>query len=202
MRRELILTALIFTVLGFLAGHVYTRQALESQTNPSPQPVINPEAAPASTDMEANLPPGHPPINTEEMIHSLRQAAEQNPKDARAAVALANALVDARRFDDAVFWYKRGLALDPKDQNARTDLGSVYYNLTRYDEAIAEFERTLALNPTHAQALYNLAVVKLNGKHDVAGAREALQRLERAHPEFPPLAELKQSLEQASAARR
>lgn len=200
MRRELILTALIFTVLGFLAGHVYTRQSYPS-TAPLVAPALtNPESPPASTEM-AGLPPGHPPINTNELLGSLRQAAEQNPNDARAAAALANGLFDARRFEEAVFWYKRALALDAKDLNARTDLGSAYYNLNRHDEAIAEFERVLALDATHAQALYNLAVVKLNGKRDVVGARAALARLERAHPNFPPLAELKQSVEQAARAR-
>ena len=196
MRRELILTAIIFTVLGFLAGHVYTRQTQRAPATPAASSTPNPEEPTASVDSQTGLPPGHPPINATEMVNSLKQAA-QNPEDKRAALELANALYDARRFDEAVFWYKRALALDPKDVNARTDLGSAYYNLKRYDEAIAEFERSLAFDPTHAQTLYNLVVVKLNGKQDIAGAQEALARLERAHPDFPMLADLKQSLAQA-----
>ena len=136
------------------------------------------------------------------MINSLKQAAEKNPADKQAALELANALFDARRFDEAVFWYRRVLALDPKDINARTDLGTAYYNLNRHDEAIAEFERTLQLDPTHPQTLYNLVVVKLNGKRDIAGAQEAFARLERAHPDFPMLVDLKQLLAQARQARR
>lgn len=202
MRRELVLTAIIFTVLGFLAGHVYTRQAIRTPVAPSSSSTLNPEEPAASGDAEAGLPPGHPPINTAEMVNSLKQAAEKNPGDKRAALELANALYDARRFDESVFWYRRVLALDPKDINARTDLGSAYYNLNRHDEAIAEFERSLQLDPTHPQTLYNLVVVKLNGKRDIAGAQEAFARLERAHPEFPMLADLKRSLAQARQARR
>ncbi|MBI4467494.1 MAG: tetratricopeptide repeat protein [Acidobacteria bacterium] len=190
MRRDLLITALIFTAVGFVAGVIYTRHSPGANL---PTALVQPPLAAAS---DPELPEGHPPLNVAERWGALRQQAEADPKDPRAASELANFLYDIERWEDAIFWYRRVLALDPRNTDARTDLGTCYYNLGRYDEAIAEFNRSLELEPDKPQALYNLAMARLRGKQDRAGARQAYERLRRSHPNFAGLETLAQLLEE------
>lgn len=189
MRRDLLITALIFTAVGFIGGYIYSQH-----TAPSSSRASGP-ASLAMLEADAGLPEGHPPIDVAQRWRALQEQADANPNDPRAAVELANFLYDIERWEDATFWYKRALALEPKNTDARTDLATCYYNLRRYDEAIAEYEAVLALEPNKPQALYGLALARLNGKQDAAGARRLYEQLRRAHPDFPWNDDLAQRLE-------
>jgi len=194
VRRDLLITALIFTAVGFVGGVVYRDYA---PGRPSTALVQTPAAA-MSPEAEAALPEGHPPLNIAEQWNRLQQQAEANPKDAGAALELANFLFDVGRWDDAVRWYRRALELDPKNTDARTDLGTCYFNLARFDEAIAEFNLVLELQPNKPEALYNLAMARLR-QQDPAGARRAYDQLRRNHPNFPGLPQLARMLEESPA---
>lgn len=195
MRRDLLVTALIFTVIGFIAGMIYSR---ETRGGSSLSPQL---PAQATTASEASLPEGHPPIDLAERWRALQQQAEDNPRDPRAAVELANFLFDIERWDDAIFWYRRTLELEPQNTDARTDLGTCYYNRARYDEAIAEYTQALEHEPGKPQALYGLAMAGLRGKQDRAGARRILEQLRRSHPEFPGVELLAEELGEGRANR-
>lgn len=190
MRRDLLITALIFTVVGFIAGIVYDRQTGGGGL------CTPPAQSPVSQASEPTLPQGHPPLDVAQRWQTLQQQAEANPRDARAAFELANFLYDSERWEDAIVWYRRGIELQPKNTDARTDLATCYYNLGRYDEAIADYSRALKLEPNKPQALYGLAMARLRGKQDTAGARQAYEQLRRSHPDFPGLPTLAQQLEQ------
>ncbi|MFQ5724415.1 MAG: tetratricopeptide repeat protein [Terriglobia bacterium] len=184
MRRDLLVTALVFMVVGFVAGWVYTRQTA---------PPLPRQPPPAS--VETDLPEGHPPLDVAERWRVLQEQAEADPDNPRAAVALANFLYDLGRWDQAVPWYHHALELEPTDTDVRTALGTCYFNLERYDEALAEFDRVLEIEPDKPQALFNLAVTRLRGKQDPAGARRVYERLRRAHPDYEGLQALARLLE-------
>lgn len=188
MRRDLLITALIFTAVGFVAGIVYSHQTGAGSLRPAPPPSA---ASPAG---DPTLPQGHPPLDVAQRWQTLQQQAEANPRDARAALELANFLYDLERWDQAVTWYQRALELDPKNTDARTDLATCYYNLGRYDEAIAAYNQALKLERDKPQALYGLAMARLRGKQDTAGARQAYEQLRRSHPDFPGLPTLAEQL--------
>ncbi|MBI2955951.1 MAG: tetratricopeptide repeat protein [Acidobacteria bacterium] len=189
MRRDLLLTALIFTAVGFLAGALYTRHAGE------PGPTPNPVSASMPAESDVGLPEGHPPIDLAQRWRELEQRVQANPQDAAAALEFANFLYDLERWEEAVFWYRRTLELEPKNTDARTDLATCYYHLRRYDEAIADYSLALELQPNKPQALYGLALARLEGKQDVAGARQLYDQLRRNHPDFPGVELLAQQLE-------
>lgn len=180
MRRDLLITALIFTVVGFVGGSLYSRYATEG-------PVRSPLPQPATAEAEPVLPEGHPPLDIAQQWNTLREQAEANPRDLKAATELANFLYDIEHWEDAVFWYRRALELAPNDTDVRTDLATCYYNMGRFDEAIDVYTQALQLDPNKPQALYGLAMARLRGKRDVAGARQAYQQLRRSHPDFPGL---------------
>jgi TolB-like protein/class 3 adenylate cyclase len=103
--------------------------------------------------------------STEEAIRWLEQAVDQDPKLARAWVALAaahdltmhyGADVDAARAA-AMQAIRRGLELDPQDAAAHATLGHILGTAGDLPRAEAEFETALRLNPSDAGILTNHA---------------------------------------------
>ncbi len=197
MRRDLLITALVFTAIGFVGGYVYTQYGGQGSRSTT---TLSGPAAIASPGSEATLPEGHPPLDVAQRWRTLQQQAEANPNDSKTTLELANLLFDLQRWEDATIWYKRALTLEPKNTDARTDLATCYFNLSRYDEALKEYSASLELEPNKPQALYGLALTRLSTK-DVAGARQAYEELRRAHPEFPGNDDLAKRLETESKPR-
>lgn len=192
MRRNLLVTALIFVTVGFAAGYLYTRYAGTSRRAAPAAPVAEPSPV---------LPEGQPPLDVAQRWRALEERARANPRDPQAALELANFLFDIERLEDAAFWYRRALELDPNNTSARTDLATCYYHLNRYEEAISTYSAALQLEPDKPQALYGLALARLRGRRDRAGARQAYEQLRRRHPEFPGVELLAEQLNQGSPPR-
>jgi tetratricopeptide (TPR) repeat protein len=200
VKKETIITAIVFFATGCLAGYV----GAEYKASNSRQEAFVPEGAldsPAPTDKTAtqveSLPKGHPPIDDAAMVKVLEDDAGQKPKDPLLALKLANYLYDRQQFGQAIEWYQKVLALDPKNINAHTDLGTSYFNTGRPQEALREFRRSLDINPDHEQTLFNSIVVNLEGTHDLGAARQAWDRLHALSPNYPGLDKLKQSIDAA-----
>jgi tetratricopeptide (TPR) repeat protein len=183
LRRDLLITALIFTAVGFVGGVVY------SQYSPREAPGLAVPAA-VTAQNDPSLPEGHPPMDLARRWQELREKAEANPRDAKAALELANFLFDHERWQDAVPWYQRVVELEPRHTDARTDLATCLHQVGRFDEAVKEYQRSLELEPDKPQALYGLALTRLHGFRDRDGARRDFERLRRTHPDFAGLAQL------------
>ncbi|HEY6292664.1 MAG TPA: tetratricopeptide repeat protein [Terriglobia bacterium] len=203
MKKETLITAVVFLSFGFLAGYVYRAQtsAGEAQAGTEVTSPVNQTAGPsaASDASRAALPPGHPPLEDTAVVQTLEQQAAGNPQDPAPALQLANYHYDHGNFDQAIVWYQKGLKLDPKNVSASTDLGTCYFNLGRFDDALQQFHRSLAIAPQHQPTLFNIVVVNLAGKHDYQAAETAYQALHRLNPNYPNLDQLKQKLDQARA---
>lgn len=193
MRRDLLITAFLFTAIGFAGGYFYSQEVAQHGLRPGVAPAPAAASSAAGQEMEG-LPAGHPPMDMAQQWQTLQQHAEQNPRDARAAIELANFLYDRERWEPAITWYQRGLELAPDDANARTDMATCYFNLNRYEEALTEYSRALEKEPNKPQALYGLALARLHGQQDHEGAREAYQQLLRTSPDFPGVQLLEQAL--------
>lgn len=206
LKKETIITAIVFFGVGFLAGYIY-----DAHQSSRPQPAVSTATSPgtagageapggaAGTSGSAmpGLPQGHPPIDVDSMIKALQDQAAQNPRDPEAPLRLANVLYDHQRYSDAVEWYQKALKLDPKNVNARTDLGTCFFNLGQPKQALAEYRESLRSDPRHEPTLFNLIVVNLEGTHDLAAARDAWQQLHRLNPNYSGLDQLKQRLDAA-----
>jgi tetratricopeptide (TPR) repeat protein len=205
------ITALVFLVVGFLAGYIYESH----RKTPTPAAVVAPADAPsggtAQTGLDTSaqgsaaggvqgLPPGHPPLNLDSTIKAFEDAAAQNPQDPDPALRLANLFYDNQRFQDAAEWYEKALKLDPKNVNARTDLGTVYFSLGRTEDALAEYKKSLQIDPRHEPTIFNTIIVNLEGTHDLAAARAAWEKLHAMNPDYKGLDGLKQRLDAAQGA--
>lgn len=213
MKKETLITAIVFLGVGFLAGYVFNAQrnsASKQQpaaSNVAAAPSSQQASAPAAQDGAdsaspdaASLPKGHPPITDAEIVKFFKDAASRNPSDPEPRLKLANFLFDQHHFNEAITWYQQALRLDPRNVDARTDMATCYFNLGKAREALDELHQALKIDPQHEATLFNLVVVNLNGTHDLRAARQAWQRLDQINPSYPNLDQLKQSLDQAAGA--
>jgi Flp pilus assembly protein TadD len=160
-------------LFGVLVGYVV---AVE-QARPAPglAAVAAPPAAPAAA-------PASTPALNESELQAYRDILARDPKNVRAAIELGNRLYDAGQYAEAVTYYQQAWSIDPTNVGVSTDLATALWYLGRPDDAIQQFERSLALDPGHAQTLFNLGIVRRDGKQDLKGAVEAWERLRALSP--------------------
>jgi tetratricopeptide (TPR) repeat protein len=171
-----IVYAIAMVMFGGLAGYII---AVENGRS-APTAVA---AAPAQA--------GSAPVVDESELRAYREILARDPKNSAAAVTAGNLLYDAQRYVEAIGFYQQAFALNPKDINVSTDLGTALWYAGRADEALAQYERSLAINATHAQTLFNVGIVRADGKHDYAGAVSAWNTLLSANPDYPAVARVK-----------
>jgi predicted TPR repeat methyltransferase len=209
VKKETIITAVVFLAVGFLAGYVtdsqlnwskQKRAAVTGDTHDH-EPITSgaPAGGPGATPQ---LPEGHPPIDTGAIIKTLEERVVQNPKDVATRVQLANAYYDSGQWQKAIESYQKVLELDPKNVSARTDLGTAYYNTGRVKEALGEYAKSLEIDPRHEPTLFNTIIVNIQGTRDAAAAQTAWDRLKKMNPSYPGLDGLKPQIDQLRAAGR
>jgi tetratricopeptide (TPR) repeat protein len=95
-----------------------------------------------------------------------------------------NTYYDAQQYPTAVTFYERALKVQPTNTGVRTDLATAYWYMGNPDKAIEEFNKSLFYEPTKADTLFNLGIVKWQGKMDVDGAVAAWQKLLDTNPAY------------------
>lgn len=134
---------------------------------------------------------------TDAQVQALHELIAREPNNTKVQIDLGNVLYDAGRYQEAIGHYQKALELDPKNASVSTDLGTALWYTGRADEALAQFQKSLAIEPNHPQTLFNIGIVRLEGKQDRAGAIQAWERLLGAHPGYPDAAKVKASIEKA-----
>jgi len=169
-----IVYAVAVMMVGGLAGYVISVQG--GPAGPGAATTSAPESAAAAT-----------PLVDESELRAYREILTRDPKNAQAAVKAGNLLYDARRYVEAIPLYQQAFALTPTDINLSTDLGTALWYAGRADEALAQYEKSLALDAAHAQTLFNVGIVRSDGKHDYRGAIAAWERLLKSNPGYPDI---------------
>lgn len=93
------------------------------------------------------------------------------------------ALSEAGRQNEARLALEQALDLDPRDPRALEGMGMVALRQQRWQDAERYLEQALAVNPASAEAWNMLAVAKISGPGDSAGALEAWSRSLDLDPE-------------------
>ncbi len=96
-----------------------------------------------------------------------RRAVEIEPKNADYATGYSSALVQARRFPDAVVVLRRVLAVVPDNYAAHANLATALYALKQYPAALSEYQWLVKSKPDLAIAYYFIAT-----SHDYLGEYE------------------------------
>ena len=112
---------------------------------------------------------------------------------------MGNVYFDGSQWADAITYYSRALEVTPNNPDVRTDRGIAYYYSGDADLALKEFDRALKDDPKHVQTLFNVGVVKLNGKNDPKGAIAAWESLLKIDPEYKDRARVESMMAAARA---
>jgi tetratricopeptide (TPR) repeat protein len=182
-----IVYAIATMMFGGIAGYIIAVQAGRGQ----PAPSVSMQAATA--------PAAATPVVDESELRAYRDILARDPKHAQAAVNAGNLLYDAQRYVEAIGFYQQAFAIVPTDINVSTDLGTALWYAGRADEALAQYQKSLAINATHAQTLFNVGIVRADGKHDYAGAVAAWDTLLKTNPGYRDVAKVRSLITDAQA---
>jgi tetratricopeptide (TPR) repeat protein len=191
---RLFLTGFVCLCIGLGIGYLIGKQSTEVSAPFASMPF----QAQTSPPSQGQLPMQNPAVAAQNEA-SLRSLLMANPKNLDALIQLGNLYYDQGQHLQAVEWYGKALDIDPRNPNVRTDRGTSYWNLNQPDEAIAEFQKSLQVDPGHVQTLYNMGLVYLRGKNNIAEAKKAWQKLLAANPNYPNRAEIERQLASMAA---
>jgi tetratricopeptide (TPR) repeat protein len=180
---NIVFVGIICLAVGLGAGYYFGKKSGSAEL-----PVVT-----SSSPAQTQAPPMDPAVFLATEA-TLKTALSSNPNDVKALVDLGNLYYDNSKFQQAIDSYGKALEIQPNDVAVRTDRGSCFWSLGQADPAIAEFQKSIQLNPTHPQTLYNLGIVYLHGKNDMAEARRAWEKLLATNPDYPQRARIQQML--------
>jgi Flp pilus assembly protein TadD len=116
-----------------------------------------------------------------------RRASESAPDEVEPVIGYAAALVQAKRYEDAVVVLRRLLSIAPDNITARANLATALFQLKRYAEAKVEFRWLTDHQPNQAIAYYFLAIVHDQLQEFADAAANYQQFLRTAEPESSKL---------------
>ena len=90
-------------------------------------------------------------------LDAFTRAVEAHPRDGGLRKALAGALLQHDRAQEAMRELTAALAIDPGDSEAYAGIGQIHLDAGRYDDAVDALRRALERSPTRTQARYALA---------------------------------------------
>ncbi len=183
----------VVLIVGGLGGYLLHTSGTSSETPSSTSSAPSGSSLPPSTLTSA------PAQVLDAQVKPLLQRLDTNPKDVSALTELGNVYFDASQWSTAIGYYTRSLNENPKNPDVRTDMGISYYYSGDADRALREFDQALKDDPRHTQTLFNVGVVKMNGKNDPKGAIAAWESLLQIDPGYRDRTKVESLLSEARA---
>ena len=109
---------------------------------------------------------------------------KSNPKDTVLLMQVAAIYHSSHQFKEAAGYYDKALQVEPKNVALRTKLASSLYRSGDSDGAIAQLNQALVYDPKDANSLFDLGMIRLQGKGDGKGALAAWQKLLKSNPQL------------------
>jgi cytochrome c-type biogenesis protein CcmH/NrfG len=112
----------------------------------------------------------------------LLEKLKTDPQNANLLAQVGAIYKATHQFKDAEDYYGRSLKVDPNNTATRGDLAACLYFSGDIDGAIDQLQQSLKVNSKDANSLFNLGVIKWQGKKDVTGAVAAWRQLLKSNP--------------------
>jgi tetratricopeptide (TPR) repeat protein len=180
-RQALILVTLCLAA-GITGGWLVRGLQKTPQSSLAQRPSLSSVAVPASSS------PSPTSQNLREMADtqaaSLLAKLSADPRNPDTLASIANLYYDAQQYPVAVDYYSRSLQSRPSDASVRTDMATAYWYMGNAEEAIAQFNQALVFAPTNPNTLFNLGLVKWQGKHDGPAAIALWKKLLESNPNY------------------
>lgn len=180
--------AAVCLLLGICGGWLLRR----SQEGPRPPATAASASAPApGATTSPNFSSGavSPSLaqfqqSADAQVAPLLEQLKSSPTNAELLAQIGNLYYDAKQYPAAIDYYQRSLKSQPANASVRTDLGTAYWYGGNADNAVTEFNKALSYEPNKPDTLFNLGVVRLQGKRDADGAIAAWQKLLATNPNY------------------
>ena len=175
--------AVICLVVGLAIGYLF--RGSQSPAAPTAQPVAAAQPSPAAGGMAGQMP------SLEQMKQMADKKAEPlleklkgDRNNSDVLIQVGNIYLATHQFKEAASYYDRSLQVDPKNVAIRTQLASCLYYSGDVDGAISQLQQSLHYDPKDANSLFNLGMIKWQGKQDGKGALAAWQELLKSNPQL------------------
>jgi len=80
------------------------------------------------------------------------------PKEAELEFLMATELMHQKKYDDAIKYYKKAIAIDPEYSLAWHYKGNCYDDMGKHDDACRAYDMALKLDPYHSDTWYNKSI--------------------------------------------
>jgi len=120
----------------------------------------------------------------EKKAEPLLEKLKTDPNNAQLLVQVGTIYKATHQFKEAADYYGQAVKVDPKNVAIRSEYASCLYYNGDVDQAIDQLKQSLQYEPKDANSLFNIGVMKLQGKQDVAGAQAAWQELLKTNPQL------------------
>jgi|SRR5579863_6735337 len=170
--------AAICLVVGLAIGYLF-----HGSQSPAPPPVANASSAPA--DMGGQMPSLDQMKKMADMKAApLLEKLKNDPNNHELLIQLGRIYQSTHQFKEAADYYGKELQTDEKNVPVRTEFASSLYYSGDPDGAIAQLQKALQYEPKDANSLFNLGMIKWQGKQDAKGAVAAWQELLKSNPQL------------------
>ncbi len=127
----------------------------------------------------------------EQMKHMAQKKAEplleklkSDPNNSTLLIQVGAIYKATHQFKEAGEYFDKALKIDPKNVAARSEYASCLYYDGDVDQAIEQLNQALRYNPKDANSLFNIGIMKWQGKQDAAGALTAWHELLKSNPQL------------------
>lgn len=178
--------AILCLGIGLALGY-FSRAAHISTTEAQPPASIAQHAA-----TNAAMPAGHMPSLAQMHQMADTQAAplleklKSDPNNSSLLAQVGAIYHSTHQFKEAASYYDKAVQLDPKNVSLHSRLASSLYRSGDVDGAITQLNAALREDPKDANSLFNLGMIRLQGKRDPKGALAAWQKLLKTNPDLSP----------------
>jgi cytochrome c-type biogenesis protein CcmH/NrfG len=114
----------------------------------------------------------------------LLEKLKSDPKNSDLIFQIGNIYKGTHQFKEATGFYGQALQVNPKNVAIRTEMASCLYYDGDVDGAISQLQQALRYDPKDANSLFNLGMIKWQGKQDGPGALAAWQELLKSNPKL------------------
>jgi tetratricopeptide (TPR) repeat protein len=134
----------------------------------------------------------------EGLITSVKKAREFQPEREDLRNLLIQVWIDAKKYDDALAFFKLILDKDPKNLEAIQTIGVIYSKWGKFDEALTWYKKRTEIQPNHPEAFYAVGTLiweKLHADSQNGPDKLTIPKPERLKLCDDAIAQLKKSLE-------
>jgi len=175
--KQVYVTAAICLLLGVALGYLFRGSqmpAVSSQSNTQPAPAGQAAAQMPTLDQMKQM--------ADKQAAPLLAKLQNDGSNPDLLANIGRVYESAHQFKEAAGYYEKSLSIKPANVAIRNEMASCLYYSGDVDGALKQLDQSLKDDPKNANSLFNLGMIRWQGKNDSQGAVATWQRLLKLNP--------------------